>query len=109
MLRGQAADPNALGGRVPKMYPRRAVANNIERHRFVVLALMDSQARSRAKREAGDELKKFRIFFVHAQNFVRFSNFRIRKPHCSVLPPQRGQPTEKRNAMRAAALASKAL
>jgi len=91
------------------MYPRHAVAGNIKRHRLVVFALMDSQARSRTKRQTRDELKKFGVFFVNAQYFVRFSHFRIRKPHGSIFPPQSRESAKKRNAMRAAALASESL
>ena len=91
------------------MYPRCAMPGNVERHRLVVLALMNAQARSRPQGEARNELKKFRIFFVNAQNFVGLSNFRIRKPHGSVFPPQPCQSAEKRNTVRAAAFASKTL
>jgi hypothetical protein len=92
-----------------EMYPRRAMAGNVERHRFIVLALMDSQACSGPKREARNELKKFGVLFIHAQNFVRRAHFRIRQPHGSIFPPQSRQPAKQRNSVRAAAFASEAL
>jgi len=63
-LRRQSADPDPFGGGMAEVNARRTMAGNIESHGFVVLALMDAQARAGAKRETGDELEKLGIFFV---------------------------------------------
>src|ERR1700731_4129336 len=108
-LRGQAAHPDSLRGGLANVNALRAAACHGEGHGLIVLALVDGDARAGAQIEVLEEVEELGILFVHAQYFVQMSDFCLRKPDGTVLPAKLGHAPEKRDAVRAAAVAPKPL
>lgn len=104
----EAADPDALGGGFAEMDAAGAAGDG-KRHGLVVLAAMDAQARAGAKMKVMEEFEEASVLFEDAQNIIGASHVNLGEPEGAVLAPKIGHSAEKRDAMRAATFAAKAL
>jgi len=102
----QASHPDTLGRGLAQMDPPGAAPGDGQRHSLVVFAIKNSHASGRAQISLLQKFEKRGIFLVHAQNFVRVPYFRLGKPQGAMLAAKTGHSSQKRNAVRASAVAS---
>jgi hypothetical protein len=104
----EGADPDAFGGGFAEMNAA-GISRDGERHGLVVFALVDAQARARAKVKSVEKFQESRVAFVDAQNFAGPSYLDLGEPEGAVLAAKMGHPAKERDTMRAAAIAAEAI